>query len=59
MASIRSATTESTKSKRELDIDDLFQLFENKYETAWDELKHRIIELDNHGRRTIPSVDYS
>jgi len=62
MASTKSAATESKKRKRGLDVDDLKKLFDTElddYEIAWNELKHRIIELDDHARQTVPSVNFT
>ena len=62
MATTKSATAESKKRKRGLDVDDLLQLFDNEpdnYKIAWNELKHRIIELNEHARQTVPSVNFS
>ena len=62
MATTKSATSESKKRKRGLDVDDLLQLFDNEpdnYKIAWNELKHRIIELNEHARQTVPSVNFS
>ena len=55
----KSAATESRKRKRGLDVNDLKKLFDTEpddYEIAWNELKHRIISLDEHARQTVPSV---
>jgi len=60
MASSKSAATESTKRKRGLDIGDLKKLFDTEpddYKIAWNELKHRIIEFNDHARQTVPSVN--
>jgi len=62
MASTKSAAIESKKRKRGLDVDDLRKLFDTEpddYKIAWNELKHRIIELNGHARQTVPSVNFT
>ena len=62
MATSKSLATESKKRKRGLDADDLKKLFDTEqddYQIAWNELKHRIIEIDDHARQTVPSVNFS
>ena len=62
MATTKSAPAESKKRKRGLDFDHLLHLFDNEpddYKIAWNELKHRIIELNDHARQTVPSVNFS
>lgn len=65
MATTKSAAAESKKRKRELDVDDLIQVFDTEpddYKIAWNEFKHRfieLIELIEHSRQTIPSVNFS
>lgn len=62
MATTKFAAAESKKRKRGLDVDDLLQLFDTEpdnYKIAWNELKHRIIELNEHARQTVPSVSFS
>lgn len=59
MEPTKSATTESKKRKRGLDVDDLRKLFDTEpddYEIAWNEFKHRIIGLNEQARQTVPSV---
>lgn len=62
MATTKFAAAESKKRKRELNVDELLQLFDTEpdnYKIAWDELKHRIIDLNEHARQTVPSVSFS
>ncbi len=59
MEPTKSAATESRKRKRGLDVNDLKKLFDiesDDYEIAWNELKHRIIDLNEHARQIVPSV---
>jgi len=61
MAPTGSAAIE-LKRKRVLDVDDLKRLFDTEpedYKTAWNELKHHIIELNDHARQKIPSVSFT
>lgn len=56
----KSTATESRKRKRRLDVNDLKKLFDTEpddYETAWNELKNRIVYLNEQARQTIPSVE--
>ena len=42
-----------------LPIDELRRIFDTEpddYEVAWNELKHRIIETEDHARQTVPTV---
>ncbi|KAA6409479.1 MAG: hypothetical protein FRX48_07033 [Lasallia pustulata] len=53
-----SAASQSKKRKRGLDVDDLKKLFHaepDDYKIAWNELKHRIIEISEHAPPTISS----
>jgi len=62
MASFKSAATESKKRERALDIGDLKKLFDTEpedYKIAWNEVKHRIIEFNDHARQTVPSVNFT
>lgn len=62
MATTKFAAAESKKRKRGLDVDDLLQLFDTEpdnYKISWNELKHRIIELNEHARQRVPSVSFS
>ncbi|KAL8937648.1 MAG: hypothetical protein Q9216_004323 [Gyalolechia sp. 2 TL-2023] len=57
MEPTQSAATESRKRKRGLDVNDLKKLFDTEpddYENAWNELKHRVIGLNEHARQTAP-----
>lgn len=56
-----SAASQSKKRKRGLDVDDLKKLFHaepDDYKIAWNELKHRIIEISEHAPPTISSVSF-
>ena len=58
----KSAATESKKRKQALIVDDLKKLLDTEpedYKIAWNELKHRIIELSEPTRQTAPSVNFS
>ncbi len=60
MAPAKFAATES-KRKRGLNVDDLKKLFDTEpddYKIAWKELKHHIIEISEHARQTVPSVNF-
>ena len=62
MSLTKSVATEWKKRKQGLDIDELKELVDTKpdaYEIAWNELKRRIVQLDEHTRQTIPSVNFS
>lgn len=59
MSPTKSAATETKKRKRGLDLDELEKLVNTTpedYKTAWDELKHRIIELNEHAGQNVSSV---
>lgn len=61
MIFIESAIIE-LKRKWELNVDDLERLFDTEsenYKTVWDELKHHIIELNDHARQKISSVSFT
>lgn len=62
MAPTKPTAVESKRRNREFDTDDLKKLFDTKpddYEIAWNELKHRIIGLNEHERPTIHVVNFS
>lgn len=62
MASTKSITTKSKKRKRVPKFDDLLQCIDNEpdsYKTAWNELKSRIIELNEHATQAVPPVNSS
>ncbi|KAK3177974.1 hypothetical protein OEA41_000106 [Lepraria neglecta] len=57
--STKSAATELKKRKQALNVDDLKKLLDTEpddYKIAWNELKHRIIELNEHTQQTVPSL---
>ncbi|MCJ1228220.1 hypothetical protein MMC12_004881 [Toensbergia leucococca] len=59
MATTKFAAAESKKRKRGLNVDDLLQLFDTEpdnCQTSWNELKNRIIEINEHARQTVPSL---
>jgi CRISPR/Cas system CSM-associated protein Csm4 (group 5 of RAMP superfamily) len=54
--STSSAAIELKKRKRGLDVDGLKKLFDTEadYKSAWNELSHRILELNKHARQPVP-----
>ena len=56
------AAAESKKRKQALSFDKLKKLFDTEpanYQTAWNELKHYIIQFSEPTRQTVTSVNFS
>lgn len=62
MTSPQSAATDFKKSKKTIDVDDLAKLFDVDpvdYQTAWNDLKRRVAELDGNIRMVVPPASFS